>query len=141
MDTTQSIMIQCVISILLNGETVSPAVIFPKLGSRPWKHSLMVETEIHALSGTLSCSPSCVNMGLRPELLPYMVSTDCLMMTLLRLSSAVRQKRACSLPWGRKPNQAKWGHAGECLQPAVSGLVMLPLPCPVHFSSAPFPLF
>lgn len=60
-----------------------------------------------------------------------------LMMTLLRLSSAVRQKKAYCLPWGRKPGQAKWGHAGECPQPAVSGLVMLPLSCSFLFCTFP----
>lgn len=58
----------------------------------------VVETEIHALSGTLSCSLSCVNMDLGPELFPYMVPLDCLVMTLLRLRLLllVRQKRARS---------------------------------------------
>lgn len=46
MVTTQSIMIQCVMSILLNGESVSPAPIFLKLGSRQQRHSPRVETEI-----------------------------------------------------------------------------------------------
>lgn len=106
---------------------------FLQLGSHPWKHSSVAETGICVLLFS-----SCVNMDLQPELLSYMVSLDYLMMTLLRLSSAVRQKRACSLPWGRKPSQAKLGPDGECPQPAVSGLVMLLLPCSVHFSSVPF---
>lgn len=104
-----------------------------------------METLTHGWNGN-TCSlrnsfllfSSCVNMDLQPELLPYMVSLDCLMMTLLRPSSAVRQKRVCSLPSGRKPSQAKWDHDGECPQPAVSDLVMLPLPCSVHFSSVSF---
>lgn len=88
MDTTLSIMIQCVISILLNGESVSPTAIFPKLGSHPWKHSPMVETEVPALLGTLFCFSRCVNMDLGPELFPYVVPLDCLVMTAQTTSSA-----------------------------------------------------
>ena len=90
--------------------------IFPKLGSHPWKHSSMAETEKCALAGTLSCSPSCVNMDLGPELFPYIIPWDCLVMTLLRLCLLllVRQKRARSYWKSILGKETQAGQVGPC---------------------------
>lgn len=97
MDATQSIMIQCVIAIPWNGESGSPVLTFLKLRSHPWKPSPMAETEKHVLSGALPYSPSCVSLGLGPELFCYVAPLDCLVITLLRQCVlVVGQRKACS---------------------------------------------
>lgn len=91
-----------------------------------------VETEIHVLSGALSCFPSCVNMDLGPELFPYVVHSDHLVMTQLRLHLLLvaGQKRACSyrkliLGQADKWCPLAWSHC-LCPGPVVS---LLHLPC------------
>lgn len=64
MDTTQSIMTQCVIAILWNGESGSPVLTFLKLRSRHWKPSSVAESEKCVLSGTFLLSQLCES-GLR----------------------------------------------------------------------------
>lgn len=62
-----------------------------------WKPSSMAEAEKPVLSGTLSCSPSPVSLGLGPELFCYMAPLDCPVITVLRQCLLlVGQRRACS---------------------------------------------
>lgn len=64
MDSTQSIMTQCVIAILWNGESGSPVLTLLKLRWHPWKPSSMAETEKHALRNSSLFSQLCES-GLR----------------------------------------------------------------------------
>lgn len=64
MDTTQSIMTQCVIAILWNGELGSLVLTFLKLRLHPWKSSSMAETGKYAL-GALPYAPQQFESGLR----------------------------------------------------------------------------
>lgn len=140
MDATQSIMIQCVIAILWKGKSGSLVLTFLKLTSHPWKPSSTAETEKHALSGTLPYSPSCVSLGLGPELYGYVAPLDRLVITLLRQCVlVVGQRKACS-SWKSvlegntaRPSGACWGAPSVCcLKPCntcnVSALgVFIPL--------------
>lgn len=140
MDATQSIMIQCVIAILWNGKSGSPVLTFLKLRSHPWKPSPTAETEKHALSGTLPYSPSCVSLGLGPELFCYVAPLDCLVITLLRQCVlVVGQRKACS-SWQSvlggntaRPSGAMLGSGFSLLSQAL--LFSLPWVCSFHFSS------
>lgn len=142
MDSTQSTMTQGVIVILWNGESGSAVLTFLKLRWCPWKPSSMAETEKHVLSGTLPCSPSCVSLGLGPELFCYMAPLDCLVITLLpQCLLVVGQRKVCS-SW-KSVLEGSTGRPGVAVlrsaltQPAVSGPAVSSLPwvCSFHLSS------
>lgn len=143
MDSTQSIMTQCVIAILWDGESGSPVLTFLKLRWCPWQPLSTAETENPALSGTLPCSPSCVSLGLGPELFCHMAPLDCCWWLCSHNVSTVLvgQRKACS-SW-KSVLEGSTGSPGMAVlrsaltQPAVSGpaIPSLPWACSIHLSS------
>lgn len=141
MDSTQSTMSQGVIVILWNGESGSPVLTFLELRWCPWKPSSMAETEKLVLS-TLPCSPSCVSLGLGPELFCYLAPLDCLVTTLLpQCLLVVGQRKACS-SW-KSVLEGSTGRPGvavlRCASLSLLSQALQYHLCPgcVHFTSPP----